>query len=286
MSSDESWMDLFRGSFEYIFIPVDDEQLLRYSRQIMLPEIDAEGQLRLAESTVLIIGLGGLGSAASIYLTAAGAGHLVLVDFDKVDLSNLQRQIVHRTRDIGRPKVESAAEHLAEINPHVHLSTINGMLEEAQLLDRVNEADVVVDASDNFNTRFAINEACVKTGTPLVSGAAIRFEAQVSVFDIRKKDSPCYRCLYGVNSAVEETCTANGVMAPLLGIIGSIQAAEAMKLIMGIGETLIGKLLLLDILRMEWHVARLRKDPDCPVCGDRKTYLEDISGRHSVSTDA
>lgn len=265
---------------------MDDEQLLRYSRQIMLPEIDAAGQLQLAESKVLIIGLGGLGSAASIYLTAAGAGSLVLVDFDKVDLSNLQRQVLHQTRDIGRLKVESAMEHLAEINPNVELITVDHALEGEDLLNQVRNADVVVDASDNFRTRFMINEACVRAGTPLVFAAAIRFEAQVSVFDASIEDSPCYRCLYGEDATVEETCTANGVMAPLLGIIGSIQAAEAMKLIMGIGETLTGKLLLLDALRMEWHVAKLRKDPDCPVCGDRTKNLDGRTDRQTVSTNA
>jgi adenylyltransferase/sulfurtransferase len=265
---------------------VDDEQLLRYSRQIMLPEIDAQGQLQLAGSTVLIVGLGGLGSAASIYLTAAGVGRLVLVDFDKVDLSNLQRQILHQTSDIGRLKTASAREHLSAINPHVELSVIDHALEGNELLEQVRDADVVVDASDNFRTRFMINQACVSAGTPLVSAAAIRFEAQVSVFDSTGENSPCYRCLYGEDATVEETCTANGVMAPLLGIIGSIQAAEVMKLIMGIGETLTGKLLLVDVLRMEWHVAKLRKDPDCPVCGDRKNPLNNRTDRHSASSNA
>lgn len=246
---------------------MNDEQLLRYSRQIMLPEIDASGQIKLNESSVLIIGLGGLGSAASIYLTAAGVGSLVLADFDKVDLSNLQRQIVHKTRDIGRLKVDSAREHLLELNPDVNLKLIDHALADSDLLKEIEDVDVVVDASDNFKTRFAINYACVKTKTPLVSGAAIRFEAQVSVFDMNNPLSPCYRCLYGESEADEETCTANGVMAPLLGITGSIQAAEAMKLIMGIGKTLTGKLLLLDIMTMEWHSATLPKDPSCPVCG-------------------
>ena len=265
---------------------MDDEQLLRYSRQIMLPEIDAQGQLRLHASRVLIIGLGGLGSAAAIYLAAAGVGHLVLVDFDKVDLSNLQRQILHGTADIGRLKTASAAEHLSALNPHVKLTVIDHALEGDELLQQARDADVVVDASDNFRTRFMINEACIGSGTPLVSAAAIRFEAQVSVFDSTRGDSPCYRCLYGEDAAVEETCTANGVMAPLLGIIGSIQAAEAMKLIMGIGTTLVGKLLLFDVLRMETHVAKLRKDPDCPVCGDTANKTREGSPeRRPVSTD-
>jgi molybdopterin-synthase adenylyltransferase len=245
---------------------MDDEQLLRYSRQMMLPEIDAEGQLRLAEAKVLIIGLGGLGSAVSIYLTAAGVGELVLVDFDKVDLSNLQRQIVHSDKDIGRLKVESASDHLLALNPGVKLSLINHVLEGKALEQQVEAADVVVDATDNFKTRFAINEASVKTRTPLVSGAAIRFEAQLSVFNPTDDKSPCYRCLYGDNVAVEETCTENGVMSPLLGIVGSIQAAETMKLIMGIGKTLQGKLMLIDILNMEWHTATLPRNPECPIC--------------------
>jgi len=247
---------------------MNDEQLLKYSRQIMLPEIDASGQLQLANANVLIIGLGGLGSAASIYLAAAGIGHLVLVDFDKVDLSNLQRQIVHKIRDIGRLKIQSAKDHLSELNPDVELALIDHALENTELYGQVKAADVVIDASDNFQTRFAINEACVKTLTPLVSGAAIRFEAQVSVFDQNNADSPCYRCLYTENASANETCAANGVIAPLPGIVGSIQAVEAMKLIMNLGEPLIGKLLLLDVIRMEWHSVKLSKDPHCPVCGE------------------
>ncbi|MFT5132722.1 MAG: molybdopterin/thiamine biosynthesis adenylyltransferase [Gammaproteobacteria bacterium] len=246
---------------------MNDEQLLRYSRQIMLPEIDAEGQIRLAQARVLIIGIGGLGSPVSIYLTAAGVGKLVLVDFDKVDLSNLQRQIVHGQKDIGRAKVESARDHLLALNPEVVLTLIDHVLEGEELLQEVKAADVVIDASDNFQTRFAINEACFKARTPLVSGAAIRFEAQISVFNTADVNSPCYRCLYEESAAVDETCTENGVMSPLLGIVGSIQAAEAMKIIMKIGKTLQGKLMLIDILNMEWHTASLPKNPACPICG-------------------
>jgi len=246
---------------------MNNDQLLRYSRQMMLPEIDAEGQSRLASARILIIGIGGLGSAVSIYLSAAGVGELVLVDFDKVDLSNLQRQIVHGTSDIGRLKVESARDHLLALNPDVGLTLVDHVLQGEELLQQVTAADIVVDASDNFQSRFAINEACVKTLTPLVSGAAIRFEAQLSVFNPADDNSPCYRCLYGENAAVEETCTENGVISPLLGIVGSIQAAEAMKLVMKIGKTLQGKLMLIDILNMEWHMATLPKNPDCPVCG-------------------
>lgn len=245
---------------------MNEEQLLRYSRQIMLPEIDAEGQFRLADSKALIIGMGGLGSSASIYLTSGGVGRLTLVDFDTVELSNLQRQIVHSTLDIGRPKVDSAKQHLTDINPDCTINTINQQLEYEALLEQVQQHDIVLDCSDNFTTRFAINRACVAAKKPLVSAAAIRFEAQISVFDCRDNSSPCYRCLYDEASHTDQSCTANGVIAPLLGIVGSFQALEAMKLIMGIGETLIGKLMLLDALSMEWHIAKLSKDDQCPVC--------------------
>ncbi len=232
----------------------------------MLPEIDAEGQQRLADARVLIIGLGGLGSSSSVYLAAAGVGHLVLVDFDEVDISNLQRQIVHATKDIGRLKVDSAAEHLLELNPEIKVTKIDHKIENEELDEQIKSSTVVLDCSDNFKTRFAINDACVKYKTPLVSGAAIRFEAQVSVFDSRHENSPCYRCLYGSEAEVEQSCTANGVISPLLGIVGSIQACEAMKIIMSLGETLEGRLLLLDVMHMEWHTAKLNKDPNCPVC--------------------
>jgi molybdopterin/thiamine biosynthesis adenylyltransferase len=245
---------------------MDNDQLLRYSRQMMLPEIDAEGQQRLTDARVLIIGLGGLGSSSSVYLAAAGVGHLVLVDFDEVDISNLQRQIVHATKDIGRLKVDSAAEHLLELNPEIQVTKIDHKIENEELEEQIKLSTVVLDCSDNFQTRFAINDACVKHKIPLVSGAAIRFEAQLSVFDSRHEDSPCYRCLYGNEAEVEQTCTANGVISPLLGIVGSIQACEAMKLIMNLGETLEGRLLLLDVMHMEWHTAKLNKDPNCPVC--------------------
>jgi adenylyltransferase/sulfurtransferase len=247
---------------------MNDEQLLRYSRQMMLPEIDAAGQERLNESRVLIIGLGGLGSPVSMYLASAGVGQLVLVDFDKVDISNLQRQIVHTTKDIGRAKIDSAKEHLRAINPEISIECIDHALEDDELLFEAEKADVIVDASDNFQTRFALNAASVKTKTALVSGAAIRFEGQVTVFNPEDENSPCYRCLYNEDVATAETCTANGVIAPLLGIIGSIQANEVLKLLMGIGDTLQGKLLLLDSLHMEWNQATLKKDPACPVCNN------------------
>jgi molybdopterin-synthase adenylyltransferase len=247
---------------------MNDDQLLRYSRQIMLPEIDIAGQERLSKSRVLIIGLGGLGSPVSIYLASAGVGQLVLVDFDKVDISNLQRQIVHTTQNIGQQKIKSAKEHLQAINPEINIECIDHALEEGELLNEAEKANVIVDASDNFQTRFALNEVSVKTKTPLVSGAAIRFEGQITVFNPIDANSPCYRCLYNEDVATEETCTANGVIAPLLGIIGSIQANETLKLLMGIGETLQGKLLLLDALHMDWNQAILKKDPACPVCNN------------------
>ena len=247
---------------------MNDDQLLRYSRQIMLPEIDAEGQLRLAQSTVLMVGAGGLGSACSIYLAAGGVGHIILTDFDRVDLSNLQRQVLYKTTDIGRLKVEAGAEHLRALNPDVKLTLVERALTEAELSDYAGSADVIIDGSDNFKTRFAVNRASVATGTPLVSAAAIRFEAQISVFNPQHEASPCYHCLYREGSEVDATCTANGVLAPLLGIAGGIQATETMKLIMGLGDTALqGRLLLIDVMAMEWHSAILPKDPGCPVCG-------------------
>ncbi|MGI9229370.1 MAG: HesA/MoeB/ThiF family protein [Gammaproteobacteria bacterium] len=244
-----------------------DEQLLRYSRQMMLPEIDAEGQLKLADANVLIIGAGGLGSAAAIYLASAGVGRIVLADFDKVDLSNLQRQILHTEQDIGRLKVDSAREHLLALNSELQLTTVDHALEEEELNTHVAAAAVVVDGSDNFATRFDVNHACVKNRTPLVSAAVIRFEAQLTVFNPRNPASPCYRCLYPDTAGVEETCTANGVIAPLPGIMGSMQALETMKIIMDTGTTLEGKLLLFDAKNMDWQIAGLPRDPDCPVCG-------------------
>jgi len=244
---------------------MDDDQLLRYSRQIMLPEIGFEGQEKLLQSRVLIIGLGGLGSPAAMYLAAAGVGDLVLVDFDQVDLSNLQRQIIHTSNSIGQPKVESARDTLANINPNCHIHCINKQLDGEALSEQVAEADLVVDASDNFATRFALNEVCVATQTPLISGAAIRMEGQVSVFTGKPGD-PCYRCLYGDGIEVEQTCSENGVLAPVVGIIGSIQAAEAIKVLTGAGTSLKGKLLILDALHMQWRTLKLSADPNCPVC--------------------
>lgn len=242
---------------------MQDEQLLRYSRQIMLPQVDLAGQQRLLQSRVLIIGAGGLGSPVAMYLAAAGVGELVLIDFDTVDLSNLQRQILHGSHDLGRPKVESARDTLAVINPEVAVTTINGRLEGEALLAEVMLADVVVDASDNFAARFALSDACVAARKPLVSGAAIRMEGQVSVFHNERPNSPCYRCLYRDEGELAQTCSENGVLAPVVGIIGTIQATEVLKVLLGIGDSLDGRLLLLDALTMEWRSMRLRKDPAC-----------------------
>lgn len=245
-----------------------DEQLLRYSRHIMLPEIDIRGQEKLLKSTVMLIGLGGLGSPVSMYLAASGVGHLMLVDFDTVELSNLQRQIIHTTDDLDRPKVASAKDRLLALNPECNITLLNQQLDEEALRHYTKQADVVVDCSDNFATRFAVNRACFQNKTPLVSGAAIRFEGQISVFNFKDKASPCYRCLYNDEEMAAETCSQTGVIAPLLGVIGSVQALETIKLITAAGNTLMGKLLLFDALSAEWHNMQFKKDPHCPVCGD------------------
>lgn len=245
---------------------MDDTQLLRYSRQILLPQVNVEGQKRLLNAKVLIIGLGGLGSPVAMYLAAAGVGQLRLCDFDVVDLSNLQRQIIHHYQAIGKPKVESAREKLLALNPQVEIIPIYQQLEENALVSQVEQVDVVVDCSDNLSTRLAINQACVQRQKPLVSGAAIRMEGQITVFINQLLTSPCYRCLYPMAQLPEETCSQTGILAPLVGIIGSMQAMETMKLIMGIGESLMGRLLLLDALTMEWRSIKLTKNPHCPIC--------------------
>jgi molybdopterin-synthase adenylyltransferase len=246
-----------------------DEQLLRYSRQIMLPAFDIAGQSRLATSRVLIIGMGGLGSPVALYLASAGVGTLHLVDFDEVDLSNLQRQIAHTVSDIGEKKVDSAARSIAQINPDIKVIAQAEQLEGKALADAVMAADVVIDATDNFATRFMINTVCVEHKIPLVSGAAIRMEGQVSVFDTRSDDAPCYQCLYSDISEEQLSCSEAGVMAPLVGIIGSVQAMEAVKILSGMGQPLVGKLLILDAMTMEWRTMRLKKDPKCKTCSPR-----------------
>ncbi|MGX2039304.1 HesA/MoeB/ThiF family protein [Methylocaldum sp. MU1018] len=246
---------------------MDDNQLLRYSRQILLPQIDVEGQEKLLNSRALIVGLGGLGSPAAMYLAAAGVGHLALNDYDVVEISNLQRQIVHDTENIGEPKATSARKALERLNPDVRISEIVARLEGANLEREVAQADVVLDCSDNFTTRFAVNAACVKTRTPLVSGAVIRFDGQLAVFTPGGVDDPCYNCLYADHGEFAESCAQNGVLAPLPGIIGSLQALEAIKLLTGIGNTLRGRLLLLDALGLEWNRMILKRNPKCPTCG-------------------
>lgn len=247
---------------------MNDQQLLRYSRHILLPQVGVEGQERLLRAKALVIGAGGLGSPVALYLAASGVGTLTICDGDAVDLTNLQRQIVHRTESVGHFKADSARETLAHINPEVEVVAIRERVEGDRLRALVEAADVVIDASDNFPTRHAINRACVRHRKPLVSGAGIRFDGQVSVFDLRRAESPCYACLFPEHGEADDVrCAVMGVFAPLVGIIGCVQAAEALKLIIGAGEPLAGRLLLLDGLAMEWRSVRLKKDPKCPVCG-------------------
>ncbi|MAM47545.1 MAG: molybdopterin-synthase adenylyltransferase MoeB [Pseudomonadales bacterium] len=244
-----------------------DEQLLRFSRQIMLPTMDVAGQQELVDATVLIVGMGGLGCPAAMYLSAAGVGHLVIADDDTVEITNLQRQIAHEQSNLGESKVSSAEATLKGLNPDVRITQIKNRLEGDLLEQAVVSADVVVDASDNFNTRFAVNQSCLKNKKPLVSGAAIRMEGQVAVFDSENPESPCYQCLYSECDDDDASCSQNGVMAPLVGIIGSVQAMETIKLITGIGNSLVGRLLLLDAATMQWREMKLPRDPSCPACG-------------------
>jgi molybdopterin/thiamine biosynthesis adenylyltransferase len=244
---------------------MDDNQLLRYSRQIMLPQFDAQRQQKLLDSTVLVVGMGGLGSPAAMYLASAGVGHLILADFDIVELSNLQRQIIHGTEDIGRSKVDSAFDRLKQLNPDITVTRFKQVLDDETLADLVPQVDLVVDGCDNFDTRFAVNRACVKYHKPLVSGAAIRFEGQVSVF-LNDGSGPCYHCLYKEGGEEAYRCSENGVLAPVTGLIGSIQAIEAIKVLTHIGEPLVGRLLVIDALTMEMRTLKLRKDPACGVC--------------------
>ncbi len=247
---------------------MNDNQLLRYSRHILLPQLGVEGQEAIVNARALIIGAGGLGSPAAYYMASAGVGTLVLADGDTVDLTNLQRQILHRTASVGLAKVDSGKATLAEINPECHVIALCERLSGARLEDEVAQADVVLDCCDNFATRHAVNRACVKLKKPLVSGAAIRFDGQVAVFDSRQDKAPCYHCLFPEGQDVEEVrCAVMGVFAPLTGIIGAVQAAEALKLLAGVGQSLAGRLLLLDGMGMEWREIRVPKDPGCTVCG-------------------
>lgn len=247
---------------------MNDNELLRYSRHILLDGFDIDGQQKLCDSTALIVGLGGLGCPVALYLAASGVGHLMLADFDVVDVSNLQRQVAHTEARVGASKVESARQAASAINSAVRITTINQALDADSLLDVVAKADVVIDCSDNFQTRFAINAACVKAAKPLVSGAAIRAEGQVAVFDGARDDAPCYRCLYGDDLDGEQlACSEAGVLSPVVGVIGTMQALEAVKLLSGFGNTLRGRLLVFDGAASEWRQLRLSKDPQCVVCG-------------------
>lgn len=246
---------------------MNDQQLLRYSRHILLPQIAYEGQEKLLHARTLIVGAGGLGSPVALYLAAAGVGHLVLCDFDQVDLTNLQRQVIHTTQAIGSNKAVSAQRTLQAINPEVEVVPVSRKSTEEEFAELASQADVVIDCSDNFSTRYALNRVCVRLGKPLVSGAAIGFEGQVTVFDLRRQESPCYHCLFPDTAADGEMrCAENGVFAPLVGMIGTTQAAETLKLLMGIGDSLQGRLLLLDALAMEWRSIRFARDPGCAVC--------------------
>ena len=253
-----------------MLIGMTDDQLLRYSRHILLDEIGIEGQTRLLQSHALVIGAGGLGSPVALYLGTAGVGRITLVDHDTVDVTNLQRQIAHNLARVGQPKAESARQTINAINPDVQVVAVTRRADAAWLDSAVASADVVIDCSDNFQTRHAVNAACVARRKPLVSGAAIGFDGQVSVYDSRQPDAPCYACLFPPEATFEEVrCATMGVFAPLVGIIGTVQAAEALKLLMGLGSSLAGRLQMLDARLMEWTEIRMARQPACPVCGGR-----------------
>jgi len=254
-----------------------EEQIKRYARHIILPEVGGKGQEKLLNSKVLVIGAGGLGSPAILYLAAAGVGTIGIVDFDVVDLSNLQRQIIHNTERVGTPKVESAKRTVEMLNPDVKVITYNTRISKENIMDIIKDYDVVLDGTDNFPTRFLINDACYFAGKPLVSAAMLRFEGQVSVFDFRvKEQSPCYRCLFPEPPppGLVPSCQEAGILGSIGGIMGCIQATEAIKLILGMGEPLVGKLLIMDALSMDFRKVKLRKDPNCPLCGEKPVIKE------------
>ncbi|SMM99124.1 Sulfur carrier protein adenylyltransferase ThiF [uncultured Candidatus Thioglobus sp.] len=248
---------------------MNNQHLLRYSRQILLPEIGIEGQQLLLDSTMLLIGLGGLGSPSALYLAAAGVGHLIIADFDQVELSNLARQIAHHTPDIGKDKVISAQEKMSAINPTIKITTLTDLSPD-NLNEWVQKSDIVLDGTDNFDTRFKINQACVIQNTPLVSAAVIRFEGQLSVFKGYKTEQPCYQCLYPNDvdnkGGNDETCSNNGILAPVAGMLGTLQALQAIKVVLNLGEQLIGKLMIIDALKLEFKTLKINKDKKCPVC--------------------
>ncbi|WP_295752047.1 HesA/MoeB/ThiF family protein [Undibacterium sp.] len=249
---------------------MNDQQLLRYSRHILLDQIGIEGQEKINLAHALVIGAGGLGSPTAFYLASAGVGKITLVDDDEVDLTNLQRQILHTTERVGQPKVSSAKQTLQQINPEIEVIALQERVNAERLAELLQDVSIVLDCCDNFRTRHAINAACVNQAVPLISGAAISFDGQISVFDARDANSPCYACLFPPTDKFEETmCSSMGVFAPLVGIIGSMQAAEALKVIMGIGKSLSGRLLLLDAQNMEWTTIKVARNPACPVCGQK-----------------
>jgi len=253
-----------------MFPGVDDLQLLRYSRHLLLDALGPDAQARFADARALIVGVGGLGNPAAQFLASAGIGRLTLVDADSVDLTNLQRQILFDLADVGAPKVEAAAKRLAAINPEPTIVALARRVDADALASLVSDADVVLDCTDNFSTRHAINRACVAARVPLVSGAAIRFDGQIAVFDPRDPDSPCYHCLFGEGEELEETrCATMGVFAPLVGIVGAAQAGEALKLVAGVGTSLAGRLLIYDALASSWRELKVPRDPSCAVCGSR-----------------
>ena len=246
---------------------MDDQQRLRYSRHLLLNEFGEEAQERLLSAHALVIGAGGLGSSALLYLASSGMGRITVCDGDTVDLTNLQRQVVHRQESVGRPKAASAAETLRSINPEIRIEPLEERAGPERIAALVPTADVVLDCSDNFATRHAINRACVAARKPLVSGAAIRFDGQVAVFDLRHSEAPCSNCLFAEDAEAEDVrCAVMGVFAPLVGVVGTLQAMEAIKLVAGVGETLAGRLLLFDALASRWHEVRLARDPHCRVC--------------------
>jgi len=247
---------------------MNDNQLLRYSRHILLPQVEYAGQEKLTKSHALIVGAGGLGSPVALYLAASGVGTLTICDFDEVDLTNLQRQIIHTTQSVGTNKAVSAQQTLSEINPEVDVQTVQKKSTEAELAALVKAADVVIDCSDNAKTRYAVNQHCFTHKKPLVSGAAVRFEGQITVFDFREEVSPCYHCLFPNTGEDQDLrCADNGVFSPLVGMIGTAQAAEALKCLLGIGERLQGRMLMLDALTAEWRTIKFARDPACSVCG-------------------
>lgn len=250
---------------------LSDDELLRYSRQILIPRFDVAGQLKLKQARVLVVGCGGLGCPVALYLGAAGVGELTLVDDDQVELANLQRQVAFKQTDLGESKAATLAARIQGINPDIEVHALNQRLTDEALTQAVAGATLVLDCTDNFNTRFALNRACVAARVPLVSGAAIRGEGQLAVYDSRQPDSPCYHCLYPEQGNEDLTCSEAGVIGPLVGIIGASQAMEAIKVISGVGKPLVGRLLILDAWTMEWREMKLARDPDCPVCQPRNT---------------